>query len=172
MGKLGVLARSMDGAYERLRDRLDGIGEDEFFWLPVANAWTIHEARPGRWTYDYAIPDPTPAPLTTIAWQVVHLGTTRLMYHDWAYGEARLTFPDIDIPHDIPGTFDLLQRGFDLLREDLENESDETLDQPRKTNWGEEWPAWRIFAEMTDHDALHTGAIGVLRDLYYWTTHS
>jgi hypothetical protein len=34
------------------------------------------------------------------------------------------------------------------------------------------WPAWRIFTTMTDHDALHTGAIGNLRDLYCWTTRS
>jgi hypothetical protein len=34
------------------------------------------------------------------------------------------------------------------------------------TNWGEEWPAWRIFWTMIHHDAHHGGEIGALRDLY------
>ncbi len=87
----------MEEAYTRLRDRLEGLTDEEFFWQPVPNAWTIYQDRPGHWTYPEA-----------------------------------------------------------------------GLDQPRKTNWGEMWPAWRIFTTMIDHDALHTGTIGCLRDLYVW----
>jgi hypothetical protein len=162
----------MDEAFTRLRARLEGLTDDEFFWQPVPDAWTIHQDRPGHWTYHYAIPDPEPAPLTTVGWQVVHIGTTRLMYHEWAYGSARLTFPEIDVPHDVRGAMELLRRGFELLRDDLRGETEAGLDQPRRTNWGDMWPAWRIFTSMADHDALHTGAIGALRDLYYWTGRS
>ena len=162
----------MDEAYARLRARLDGLTEEEFFWQPVPDAWTIHEDRPGHWTYHYAIPDPDPAPVTTIGWQVVHIGTTRLIYHEWAYGAARLSFLDVEIPNDVSGAVGLLERGFELLRADLRDESEAGLDQPRKTNWGDLWPAWRIFTSMTDHDALHGGTIGALRDLYYWMTRS
>ena len=162
----------MDEAYARLTARLEGLTEHEFFWQPVRDSWSVFEDRPGHWTYHYAIPDPVPAPLTSIAWQVVHVGTTRLMYHEWAYGAARLTFPEIEIPHDISGAGELLERGFELLSQDLRRESEDGLDQPRLTNWGELWPAWRIFTTMTDHDALHSGMIGALRDLYYWTTRS
>jgi hypothetical protein len=94
------------------------------------------------------------------------------MYHEWAYGSARLTFPEIDVPHDVRGAMELLRRGFELLRDDLRGETEAGLDQPRRTNWGDMWPAWRIFTSMADHDALHTGAIGALRDLYYWTGRS
>jgi len=34
------------------------------------------------------------------------------------------------------------------------------------TNWGEKWPAWRIFWAMIEHDLHHGGEIGALRDLY------
>ncbi|HKW69321.1 MAG TPA: DinB family protein [Candidatus Dormibacteraeota bacterium] len=172
MSRLALLAATMDDAYARLNARLDGLSDEEFFWQPVPNSWTIFEDRPGNWTYDYEIPDPHPAPATTIGWQVVHLGTTRLMYHEWAYGPAKLTFPAIEVPHDVEGAMKLLSSGFELLREDLRHETEDGLDQPRKTNWGDLWPAWRIFTAMTDHDALHGGAIGALRDLYYWTTRS
>jgi len=162
-----VLHFTMEEAYTRLRDRLEGLTAKEFFWQPVKDAWTIYEDRPGHWTYHYEIPDPDPAPVTTIAWQVTHLATTRFMYHEWAYGAAKLTFPELVIPSSVAGAIEFLHAGYRALRADLETEDD--LDRPRKTNWGEMWPAWRIFTCMTDHDALHTGMIGGLRDLYYWT---
>jgi DinB superfamily len=170
VGRRDVLAFTMEEAYTRLRDRLQGLQEEEFFWKPVPEAWTIYEERAGHWTYDYAIPDPEPAPVTTIAWQVTHLATTRFMYHEWAYGAARLTFPELAIPRNVPATIEFLHEGFAALRADLEAETEEGLDRGRKTNWGDMWPAWRIFTTMADHDALHTGMIGGLRDLYYWRT--
>ncbi|TMD13389.1 MAG: DinB family protein, partial [Chloroflexi bacterium] len=33
----------MDDAYTRLRARLSGLTDEEFFWQPVADAWTIYE---------------------------------------------------------------------------------------------------------------------------------
>ncbi|HKF15649.1 MAG TPA: hypothetical protein VKF14_00375 [Candidatus Dormibacteraeota bacterium] len=55
------------------------------------------------------------------------------------------------------------------LGSDLVGLSDGDLDLPRRTNMGQIWPAWRIFSVLTDHDAMHCGAIGHLRDLYHWT---
>jgi hypothetical protein len=52
----------LEDTYGRLRKRLDGLTDDEFFWQPVADAWTIFEDRPGHWQYSYAVPDPNPAP--------------------------------------------------------------------------------------------------------------
>jgi hypothetical protein len=113
-------------------------------------------------------PDPDPAPLTTVGWQVVHVATTKAIYHEWAFGPARLTFPDLVIPHTAAGAIEFLDGGESLLREALDRISDAQLDEPVKTNWGDLWPAWRIFWTMADHDALHAGAIGNLRDLYHW----
>ena len=172
MDRRALLAATMEQTYARLRDRLEALTEEEFLWQPIPGAWTIYEVRPGHWTYHYEIPDPVPAPITTIAWQVVHLGTTRLMYHEWAYGPGNLTFPNIAIPHKASAAIQFLGEGYEVLRRDLEAETEDGLDLPRKTNWGDEWPAWRIFTTMIDHDALHTGAIGNLRDLYYWTNRS
>jgi hypothetical protein len=159
----------LDDAYARLRERLDGLSDEEFFWQPVPDCWTIYQDSSGRWTYHYAIPDPHPAPITTIGCLLVHLGACKLMYHEWAYGPARLTWPELRVPHTATGAIGLLERGQALLREDLAGLSEQQIDEPRKTNWGELWPAWRIFWAMINHDAVHGGAIGHLRDLYYWT---
>jgi hypothetical protein len=169
MARVPMLLRMLDEAYNRLHDRLDGLSDDEFFWQPVADCWTIYQVDSGRWTYHYAEPDPDPAPVTSIGWQLVHVASCKLMYHEWAYGPARLTWPELDIPHTAAGAVALLESGQALLRGDLQGLSEAQLDEPRSTNWGERWPAWQIFWRMIDHDSLHGGAIGHLRDLYYWT---
>jgi hypothetical protein len=169
MARLELLAMTMEQGYTRLQSRLDGLLDDEFFWQPGPDCWTIYEDRPGHWTYHYAIPDPEPAPLTTLGWQIVHLATCKVMYHEWAYGAAHLTWPELTIPHSAKAAMDLLEEGHRLLQDDLRGESESQLDEPRKTNWGEIWPAWRIFWAMNDHDVLHGGVIGYLRDLYYWS---
>jgi hypothetical protein len=75
MSRAALLAAAMDENYQRLRTRLSGLTDAEFFWEPVAGCWNIYEDRSGHWTYHYAIPDPDPAPLTSIGWQVVHIAT-------------------------------------------------------------------------------------------------
>lgn len=44
---------------------------------------------------------------------------------------------------------------------------DETdMERMVSTNWGEQWPIWRIFWVMILHDLTHGAEIGCLRDLY------
>ncbi len=88
---------------------------------------------------------------------------------EWAYGPARLTFPELDIPHTAADGLAMLEQGHALLRNDLKNLSDAELDEHRKHSSGSMWPAWRIFWVMTDHDSFHGGTIGSMRDLYRWT---
>ena len=53
----------------QLRPRLNGLTDDEYFWEPVANCWTVH--RDGA--IDFAYPPPQPEPVTTIAWRLAHV---------------------------------------------------------------------------------------------------
>ncbi len=53
----------------QLRPRLDGLTDDEYFWAPVPNSWTVHPD--GGIDFDY--PAPEPAPFTTIAWRLAHV---------------------------------------------------------------------------------------------------
>ncbi|KUI26078.1 serine/arginine repetitive matrix protein 1 [Mycobacterium sp. IS-1496] len=52
-----------------LRPRLEGLSDDEYFWQPVPNCWTVH--RDGG--VDFSDPPPQPAPFTTIAWRMAHV---------------------------------------------------------------------------------------------------
>ncbi len=165
-GSVELLRAEMDEAYARLRGRLEGLGDDEFFWEAVPDPWTVFRDHAGRWTYQYQEPDPDPAPFTTIGWRLVHVALCKLMYHEWAFGPRRLTFVNVENPGDAASSIAALEAGHALLLNDLAGLNDADLDRMVLTNWGEPWPAWKIFWTMTHHDAHHGAEIGVLRDLY------
>jgi DinB superfamily len=53
----------------QLRPRLDGLSDDEYFWQPVPDCWTVHPDG----SVDFAFPAPSPVPFTTIAWRMAHV---------------------------------------------------------------------------------------------------
>jgi DinB superfamily len=66
----------------QLRPRLDGLTDDEYFWAPVPDCWSVRPraaskmAEPlgrGEFTLDFVYPGPEPAPVTTIAWRLAHI---------------------------------------------------------------------------------------------------
>jgi hypothetical protein len=66
----------------QLRPRLDGLTDEEYLWEPVPGAWNVRprgQARTeqfggsGDVVVEFAYPEPTPAPLTTIAWRLAHV---------------------------------------------------------------------------------------------------
>ena len=66
----------------QLRPRLSGLTDEEYLWEPVADCWSVRpraEATTpmavggGDWVLDFALPEPKPVPITTIAWRIAHL---------------------------------------------------------------------------------------------------
>jgi hypothetical protein len=66
----------------QLRPRLDGLTDDEYLWEPVPGSWSLRPrgqaitemaAGGGDLVADFAFPEPSPAPVTTIAWRIGHL---------------------------------------------------------------------------------------------------
>jgi len=156
----------MDEAYQILHQRVEGLTDAEFFWEPVPGCWTVHLVENSRWWVDYEDPAPQPPPFTTIGWRLDHVATCKVMYHDHAFGEAHLDWDSLEYPHTALDAITLLEEGHALLRTDLVKLNDADLNVMRRTNWGDLWPAWRIFWAMTSHDLHHGGEIGCLRDLY------
>ncbi|OBI89476.1 DinB family protein [Mycobacterium asiaticum] len=83
-----------------LRPRLDGLTDDEYFWQPVPNCWTVRPAG----GVDFAYPPPEPAPFTTIAWRLAHViigvfamrnhshfGASPADYQSWPYATDAAT---------------------------------------------------------------------------------
>ncbi|MBB5912302.1 hypothetical protein BJY24_001169 [Nocardia transvalensis] len=91
----------------QLRARLDGLTDDEYFWSPVPDFWSVRprgastaqmQAGAGDHTIDFAFPQPAPAPFTTIAWRLghvivgvlamrnaAHFGAPAASYDTWEY---------------------------------------------------------------------------------------
>ena len=77
------LVSQLDWHWEhQLRPRLDGLTDDEYFWMPVPGCWTISRrgestapisVGAGDFTMDYAMPPQDPEPVTTIAWRLAHI---------------------------------------------------------------------------------------------------
>jgi DinB superfamily len=57
---------------QQLRPRLDGLTDDEYFWEPVAGCWSVRP-RGDEVAIDWEYPQPTPPPVTTIAWRLAHI---------------------------------------------------------------------------------------------------
>jgi hypothetical protein len=77
------LADQLDWHWQhQFRPRLDGLGDDEYFWEPVAGCWSVRRrgiseapiaAGTGDYVIDYAWPEPEIPPVTTIAWRLAHV---------------------------------------------------------------------------------------------------
>lgn len=81
----------------QLRPRLGGLTDDEYFWEPVPDCWTVR-ADGARMIPDFTYPPPDPEPVTTIAWRLAHVivgvlamrnhshfGGPPADYQSWAY---------------------------------------------------------------------------------------
>lgn len=77
-----LLAEQADSHWRTaLRPRFAGLTDDEYFWEPVPG-WSVRprgtstapiSGGSGDWTIDYAVPEPDPPPVTTIAWRLGHV---------------------------------------------------------------------------------------------------
>jgi hypothetical protein len=66
----------------QLRPRLDGLTDDEYLWEPVPGCWSLRprgasrapvQAGAGGLVAEFALPEPDPPPVTTIAWRLGHV---------------------------------------------------------------------------------------------------
>lgn len=161
----------------QLRPRLEGLPDDEYFWEPVPG-WNVRprgtstapvQAGSGDFTIDWAMPEPEPAPVTTIAWRLGHLivgvfgmrnhshfGGPEMDYLSWDYaGTAAQALEQLD---------DVVAQWCDGVR----NLGEEGLSRPV----GEAEGPWAAapMASLVLHihrELIHHGAeIALLRDLY------
>lgn len=86
--------------HTQLRPRLDDLIDDEYFWQPVPDCWTVHPDG----SVDFVHPTPSPMPFTTIAWRLAHVivgvfamrnhhhfGSPPAGYQNWQYATHAAT---------------------------------------------------------------------------------
>ena len=163
------ILRTYQFAGARLHARLEGLTDDEFFWEPVPGCWSIRR-NDGTWTIDGdgGGIHPDPAPLTTIAWRIVHLGGGALGgFTGLRFGDG---WPDLlaDLPQDAARARDYMDEKFDGWVSALRALDDPGWASPLGDAWGEY--ANESSVDLALHvldELIHHGAeIALMRDLY------
>ena len=105
---------------------------------------------------------------------VRHVGYSKVVAHDQAFGAGTLTWDDPRLAadaatatSDIRSAIAWLRMGHERLRGSLAALADDAeLLRPRRTNWGEPRETrWIIVVTMMQHDLYHAGEINHLRAL-------
>ena len=66
-----------------------GLSEDEALRPPVTGAWSVRRGEDDVWRADWADDEPVPAPPTTVAWLLWHIGWWWSDVTGRAFGEGR-----------------------------------------------------------------------------------
>lgn len=149
----------------QLRPRLDGLTDDEYFWQPVPNCWTVH--RDG--SIDFAFPAPSPAPFTTIAWRTAHVivGVFAMRAHHH-FGGPPADYQSWDYATDAATALRQLDETYAAWINGVRSLS--AADLTRRCGPAEGPYADYPLSELVLHinrEAIHHGAeIACLRDLY------
>jgi len=162
----------------QLRPRLAGLTDDEYRWEPVAGAWNVRPrgtstapmaVGAGEFTIDFAVPEPEPAPVTTIAWRIGHLLVgvfgARVASH---FGGEPVEYDSYDYPGRADGALTELDRLYAAWTDGVRSLGATGL--VRQCGPAEGPFAEHPMAELVLHinrEVLHHGAeVALLRDLF------
>ncbi|KIF70198.1 hypothetical protein HY68_19180 [Streptomyces sp. AcH 505] len=165
----------------RIRPRLAGLTDDEYFWSPAPDAWTVRPRGTsqapaaigsGPFTIDYAFPTPTPAPFTTIAWRLAHVIVGVLAMRNAShFGAPAATYDTWDYAATAATALDQLDAELDVWAAGLATLDDAGLRVPVGAR--EPYPdAPMATLVLHIHRELihHLAEVCLLRDLYLHTT--
>jgi hypothetical protein len=158
-----------------LAPRLAGLSDEEYFWEPAPGCWSVRprgqgvavEVGGGPFVIHFALPEPDPPPLTTIAWRFGHLLVG-------VFGARNATYfggPPVDYAtYSYPGTADAAVAGLTDQVErwlaGVRGLGPEELAQ-RCEEAGHESESMAALVLHIQREAFHHGAeIALLRDLF------
>ena len=169
------LLSAFDQVWGRFLGRLDGLSDEEYFWNPVPDCWSVRRGDDGRWRIDGDGGDggpanaPVPPPVTTIAWRIGHIGLTFIGYGDRLFADGRVTLNDVEFASSATEAVAFLGDTYQgYWREGIG-----TLGPDRW--WRSIGPAFGSYAHLSTADVAlhvldelthHAAEIGLLRDLY------
>jgi hypothetical protein len=175
----GLLVGQLEFYWDvHLRPRLDGLTDEEYFWEPVDGCWSLRRGEDGAYRLDGTWPEPSPPPLTTIAWRLVHIGATCFANRASAFfgdgsvpDDAGMADPR-HIPTDLPGSaseaISFLERTYRQWHDGIASLDEAGLTAPLGPKGGRyaNDPMAGLILHIS-REAMHHGAeIGLLRDLY------
>lgn len=160
-----------------LRPRWDGMTDEEYLWEPVPGMWSVRprgqgvavEVGSGSHIIDFAFPEPSPPPVTTIAWRYGHLlvgvfGARLATYFDGppvAYDSYDYAATAADALSRIDGMYAAWIAGVRSL--------DDAALAENCREYGHEQDTMAALVLHINREVFHHGAeVSLLRDLYAW----
>ncbi|MEJ7630583.1 MAG: DinB family protein [Nocardioidaceae bacterium] len=163
---------------QQLRPRFASLTDEEYFWEPVVNTWSLRPRGEGQeamsvgggdFVMDYALPEPSPSPVTTIAWRLAHIIVgvfgSRVAGH---FGGPPVDYETFVYAGTADEALKQLDDGYRAWKAGVEGLGEEGLAQPCGPNEGPfaEYPMAALVLHI-NRETLHHGAeIALLRDLY------
>ncbi|GAA2142200.1 DinB family protein [Actinomadura napierensis] len=161
-----------------LRPRLDGLTDDEYFWEPAPDCWSVRprgtgtapvQAGSGAMTIDYAFPPPEPAPFTTIAWRLGHVIVGVLALRNAAhFGRAATGYDSFEYAATASEALAQLDAEYAAWTAGVESLGESGLARPcgeAEAPWGER-PMAALVLHINRETIHHLSEVCLLRDLY------
>lgn len=177
--RLGLLTDQYETSSTMLRERLNGLSDEEYFWEPVANCWSVrrrneaktsHVVGQGEWVFEQEPGDPQPAPFTTIAWRLCHIISGQMMRCDYTFGRKQLTENAIEFPGSADDALAFLERSHTAWVAGLHNLTDADLNVVGLSSYPDGLDTQIPFGPLlwwTNREIIHHGGeLGLLRDLW------
>jgi len=165
---------------QRLRPRLDGLTDDEYFWQPVRGCWTLsrrgESSAPiglggGEFTMDYAKPPHEREPVTTIAWRLAHLISLFGLPDAPHFTNPAADLSAFAYSGTAEGALRQLDEGHDAWISDVRKLGEAGIVRPQGAISPPEFadaPIAKLILYI-NMEVIHHGAeIALLRDLYLW----
>ncbi|MFG3706693.1 DinB family protein [Micromonospora sp. NPDC047670] len=162
----------------QLRARLDGLTDDEYFWEPVPGCWSVRprgtgtaplRVGSGAMTIDFAVPQPDPPPLTTIAWRLGHVIVGVLAARNAAhFGRAPADYGSFEYAATAAGALAQLDAEYATWQAGVESLGESGLSRPCGAAEGPyaERPLAALVLHVNRELIHHLAEVCLLRDLH------
>jgi hypothetical protein len=153
-------------------EALRGLTDEEYFWEPVDGCWNVRrrfEARTelawgkGEWVVENAWQPPSPPPVTTISWRLMHGYDCLLDFVARGLHVGEQSWNDIEVPGVATAAVEMLATLVERLDSELARRVDEDLHRGAENM---DRPAHAAVVFGIREATHHWAEAGVLRDLY------
>jgi hypothetical protein len=164
-----TLRELSDHVCQRVRVRLEGLDDAEYFWEPVPGCWTVRPMPNGVYRPDMTVFPPDPAPIATIAWRLAHITDILSQSRNATWlGLEPVVDDDLTAAPDAGSALDRFDRAVEVWNGYLDAVDDDVLAQPVGAigrAYAEHSRASFVLHEIDE--VIHHGAeVALLRDLY------
>jgi hypothetical protein len=158
-----------DFAWQRLRNRVTGLTDEEYFWEPFDGCWSVRKNDDGFAFERTALP-PEPEPFTTVAWRITHI--VDILQEDrtatWFGQQPAAEDGQPPVPGSAEAALAALDHAYDVWRRRLAALTQDVLDRPMGAVAGPyaEHDGASFALHILDELIHHGAEVGTVRDFY------